>query len=416
MRDWPGALATCHTHAAGWREASRCGSLKPRCDPFFGLAPALLTGLGHRMIPARGMSSSCRRSRSLPCLSLLLLLLPLRSFAANAEKRRLNFRDSDGQDSAFSKFKIVQITDIHLGEWTADQKDPETYQAIRTYLSIEQPDLIVLSGDMVSSEDIQYNADDYLKQLASVLEPFDIPWCYIFGNHDVAWYHYDYNGYSKANVRRGALVQVDRANSLSLTQDGPPGIFGKSNYWLDILDSSNTFVASRLLLLDTGGGMLPEQLDASQVDWFKATNDPNIATFCFQHLPTDDMEYSSNKCTGQTLTGMIDPISGDAGMMQALQDAGNVIFVAVGHNHGNSYCCPFNDSTSGSNHWWSMSQSTSHMHYCFGRQSGYGGSPAFSEHGARVYELGHDKATGKVHWRSYIRTERGRVIDEYYPE
>ena len=410
MCDRPGALATSHIHEPGWGEPHVLASLKQRCDPFFGLAlhePKLSDSDDPEA--ATIMRSSLRRSRlAVPCLSLLLLLwLPLCSFA---QGRSLNFRDSDDPTSTYSKFKIVQITDIHLGGWNLNDNDPNTYQAIRTYLTIEQPDLIVLSGDMLNSDSIQYNADDFLKQLAGVLEPFNIPWCYIFGNHDVTWY-----GNSQANVRRGKLTYVDRSNSLSLTKRGPRDVFGTSNYWLDIRDSSNTFVASRILLLDTGGGMLPEKLDASQVNWFKATNRPKVATFCFQHFPTDDMEWSSRKCSGETITRGIDPIRGDAGMMQALQDAGNVGFVGVGHNHGNSFCCPFDGATSGTR-WWTTTQSDSRMHYCFGRQSGYGGMPGFSEHGARVYELGHDKATGKVHWRSYVRTERGRVIDDYYPE
>ncbi|GKY96602.1 hypothetical protein MPSEU_000619800 [Mayamaea pseudoterrestris] len=347
-----------------------------------------------------------------PIVLLSWMLMSFLSLAdADVERQRLNFRTTN---SRIETFKIVQITDIHLGETNAGEQDPYTFETIRTVLSLEQPGLIVLSGDMVTSEVIRTNADDYIRQLASVLEPFNVPWCLIFGNHDVAYYS---ETDRPARVGRSRIVRVDQASSLlSLTQLGPNYIFGESNYWLDIYASDDATIASRVLLLDSGGGMLPEKIDASQVDWFQATNDPNIATFCFQHLPTADMTYSSNKCFGDTMTGMIDPLVTDNGMMNALMDAQNVGFVAVGHNHGNSYCCPFENDNVSSNRWTSSSSSNSNMHYCFGRQSGYGGSPAFREHGARVYELGFDPVGGTIQWRSYVRTERGRSIDEYYPK
>lgn len=356
-----------------------------------------------------GTQRSCIGTCAL-VLSCLWLLPSLCTAKGRQRQRdqRLNFREGP---PGYSTFKIVQITDIHLGEPYAEINDPKTFQSLRTILSIETPDLIVVSGDFLTSDMIQDHADAYLHQLAAELEPFDTPWAILFGNHDVAYYRYDYTAYRPARVRRTPLARADQSHALSLTQVGPRGVFGASNYWLDVYDSNDQTVASRILLLDTGGGMIPRKLDASQVDWFHRTNDPNVATFCFQHLPTATMQWSSDtsKCRGETLYGAIDPIPEDAGMTRAMQDAGNVGFVAVGHNHGNSFCCSFDDSeTEGA-------AAKGSMHYCFGRHSGYGGAAAFTEHGVRVYELHRNHANGHVHWSSYVRTEHGRVTDAYQP-
>ena len=46
------------------------------------------------------------------------------------------------------KFKILQPTDIHYGE--NDEKDKKTTKLIEDLIDWEQPDLAVMTGDMVS--------------------------------------------------------------------------------------------------------------------------------------------------------------------------------------------------------------------------------------------------------------------------
>jgi hypothetical protein len=99
----------------------------------------------------------------------------------------------------------------------------------------------------------------------------------------------------------------------------------------------------------------------------------------------------------------------DSGMLDLMESDGNVMFVAVGHNHGNDYCCPVGESS---------------LHFCFGRHSGYGGYTSVSTRGARVYELKlleEDKirrrlvedGQNQVQWNTWVRLEEGNVIDEY---
>ena len=57
---------------------------------------------------------------------------------------------------------------------------------------------------------------------------------------------------SEGDLSRRALLRLDAAASnLSLTQQGPAGITGASNYWLDVADPATGAPAARLWFLDS---------------------------------------------------------------------------------------------------------------------------------------------------------------------
>lgn len=109
------------------------------------------------------------------------------------------------------------------------------------------------------------------------------------------------------------------------------------------------------------------------------------------------------------------PVDYDAGILNTLS-ALDVRFLAVGHDHGNGYCCQHVDSE---------------VHVCFGRHSGYGGySHKNWSRGARVYELkfsvdggdlkdavggsGSGIGNGNIlEWTSWVRLEDGSIVDRY---
>lgn len=89
-----------------------------------------------------------------------------------------------------SPFKILQLADVHLGEKVhiVGDQDNRSLAAIRSLLDIEKPDLVVLSGDVITGEDLytpeqRHSAFD---RLADILENRSIPWAFTFGNHDAA--------------------------------------------------------------------------------------------------------------------------------------------------------------------------------------------------------------------------------------
>jgi hypothetical protein len=346
-----------------------------------------------------------------------------RTASESRSSNRLDFRRQsqvEERDTNSSYvFHILQLADIHLGEnsWTlwGPEQDRKTWIALDRLILLEQPDLIVLSGDQLTANNVDVNATAYYLQLGHRLNMYGIPWALIFGNHDDAPFERDgVNGtidHFPAKTSRRQLLETHRAFDLSLTLAGPKSVTGVTNYWLDIFlpvtdvdhdGEQSAKVAARVLLLDSGGGTLTAQIDTTQLDWYVKTRplDTHVPVVAFQHIPSSvrDFSFESTQCQGFTEDG-VGGLDNDAGIVEALSDAANVHFLAVGHNHGNDYCC----------------RHTPSLHLCFGRHSGYGGYGRW-DRGARVYQLQLNRTGGWMGWKSWVRMESGEVVDDYDPK
>ena len=95
-------------------------------------------------------------------------------------------------------------------------------QVQATILSIEQPDLVVFSGDMVSGYACPQPCPpgwyaERWRQLTAPVKSAGVPYAVILGNHD-----------DEADLDRRAIVQldIDTSGGLSLTRQGPPNTTG----------------------------------------------------------------------------------------------------------------------------------------------------------------------------------------------
>lgn len=345
----------------------------------------------------------------------IFILRPRTGNNTEDSKTSLRLEFHPDQQSTF-KFKILQIADIHLGEdsWTdwGPQQDVKTFRVLDSVILAERPDLIVLSGDQLTANNVDQNATAYYRLLGERLSYYGTPWALIFGNHDDAPLESQLSNGTivkfKSKTSRQQLLSVEKEFPLSLTQSNP-GIFGSSNYALDIhypsapdIRTQTDDIAFQLFFLDSGGGSLPQQLEQNQIDWFQKTHRSDLlGAAVFQHIPTTDFVYKDGCCHGLH-DNEVDTIVSDPGIVQVLQDSQNVKWLGVGHIHGSDYCC----STSGS----------PDLHLCFGRHSGYGGYGHW-DRGARIYELELEASSDKLslNWRSYVRMENRTIIDPYEP-
>lgn len=317
------------------------------------------------------------------------------------------------------KFKILQLADLHYGEnswtdWGPDQ-DRRSSIAIQSYIRNESPDLVILSGDQLTSKNIDANATSYHSKIINAMldvQP-DIKWATVFGNHDDEMYRRTFDDgrvvEHDAKTSRKDLVTLDMtyAGSRTLQGNAPDYVFGTSNYVLSIQSDTNENVLLNMYLFDSGGGKIAQVNHQSQVIWFRAKQIemPNIPAVAFQHIPTSDnaFAYKGNICGGPSGEG-VSPVETDSGLLQALKEDGNVHFMSVGHNHGNDYCCPANGGST--------------MSLCFGRHSGHGGYSTYRDgvkwgKGARIYVLEYDE--NKFGWSSYVRLENGNIENWYQP-
>lgn len=346
-------------------------------------------------------------------------------------KFRQNCRNNGNSSEFFACacFKILQIADIHLGEaenldWGPEQ-DRKTWFVLDSVILQEEPDLIILSGDQLTGNNCKENATAYYQMLGEFLSKYNTPWATIFGNHDDLGFVDPDTGKESPVPKYGRkdLLAIDQSFPLSLSRSGPDNIFGTSNYVLDIYaasfpsSGSISAVAAQILLLDSGGGFLPEVIDESQLKWLKdqEQDNTNIPAVAFQHIPTLSHAYSKVECMGMDGDNGMAPLESDAGIVQALVESQRFLFLAVGHNHGNDYCCPYHSN--GNETMLDATPRERAFHLCFGRHSGYGGYGKW-ERGARVYELKKphlqegELEENTIQWKSWVRLESGEIIDQ----
>lgn len=84
---------------------------------------------------------------------------------------------SDKIDKEFDNYKIVHITDIHIGQWITKEK----LEGVIDIINSLNPDTIVITGDYVS-----YDADKYLDDLEECLKKLEAKDAIlsVLGNHD----------------------------------------------------------------------------------------------------------------------------------------------------------------------------------------------------------------------------------------
>jgi 3',5'-cyclic AMP phosphodiesterase CpdA len=316
-------------------------------------------------------------------------------------------QDTDTTSSTRNVFKILQLADLHWGEYLGTDKgkeqDDKTANAIRVYLETEQPDLVVLSGDQISSDFMVDNARENHGQVVSAMQNInpDIKWCTVMGNHDDHPFEVVKDGEIVEEIpkktSRKELLEYDAQLDGSYTEPSE-----LSNYKVTLsLDDGSP--AADVYVFDTGGGAIEKELSNDQVEWFKNESNDNVARplIGFMHIPTrKGFEFKSG-CIGED-SEEVRKIENKPGILQAMVEQGHTHILRVGHNHGNDYCCGHDDP----------------LHLCFGRHSGYGGYEEVSR-GARVYELellANDDNTRTFSWSSWVRLDTGETTNACMPE
>ncbi len=298
--------------------------------------------------------------------------------------RTLRFR-RDGS------FTIVQFTDTHFENGRGE--DRLTSALMAQVLDLEQPDLVILTGDVIGGHGENDAQAAWRSATAPLLER-NVPWCAVFGNHD-----------DECGSPREHLLAIQRDLPGCLTQPGPGRISGLGNYLLQICKAKGKGVAAVLCCLDSnsyaetdigGYGWVRED----QVHWFsqamrRLTASPasitaSVLVFLHIPLPEYDEVWSQGNCQGEKNEAVCCP-SINTGLFAAMHISGNVRGVFVGHDHLNDF--------EGNLH---------NIRLCYGRATGYNayGRDDFL-HGARIIRLQENKP-GFTTW---IRLDDGSRID-----
>ena len=191
----------------------------------------------------------------------ILLCLPLHA------QYRFSFH-KDG------KFKIAQFTDIHWAPRSANCSI--TASTIESVLQAEQPDIAILTGDVVTDSP----ALEGWKSIIQIFEKAQMPFAVLMGNHDAE------------NMSKDSIYLLLSASPYFVGDRGPVDIKGYGNSIIPIYDSQKQSTISSLLYCFDSNDY-PENknyghydwIHFNQIDWYRRKSQAYTAQNGFSILP-----------------------------------------------------------------------------------------------------------------------------------
>lgn len=278
------------------------------------------------------------QKRSRFCVLAVLIFIPLFLTPVIAQKLpALKFHDG--------KFKIVQFTDIHMKVENQPRCD-SVLNTMKIVLESEKPDMVVLTGDIATSEKVKETWSTVTKPMRDA----GIPWAVVFGNHD--------HEHAMTNKQ---IMSYLKTLPLNLSQNGPAAIHGSGNYVLEIKGSKSKNTKALLYCFDSNA-YTPEEdneelghydwIRFDQIQWYRTTSkkytDNNKKTpypaLAFFHIPLP--EYDLVKKFESTIGDKDEKVASpkmNSGMYNAFYESGDVMATFCGHDHNNNYIGTLNN-------------------------------------------------------------------------
>ena len=257
----------------------------------------------------------------------------------DTNERLVPVKDDDGfwTFTTDRDFKIMQLTDIHLGGgFLSTENDMWAMDAVATMIQQEKPDLVIVTGDIAFP--VPYPAGTLnnlngTRIFAHLMESLGVYWTFTFGNHDTEAYSY----YSREDICEYYENELKADFKYCLFERGFSGEDrGYGNSVIKVKNSAG-IITQAIFTLDShsyiDGDILGiawkyDNLHKSQVDWYKmqvstmlSSNkaiNPDITTLdniAFFHIPLGEYrdawkEYSE---AGYKDTANVKFLYGDMG-------------------------------------------------------------------------------------------------------
>jgi hypothetical protein len=238
--------------------------------------------------------------------------------------------DQDG------KFKIVQFTDIHF-QYNSFRSDSALI-LMKRVIEREDPDLVLLTGDIVCSK----NTRMAWISLSKILIDAKVPWAVTLGNHDI---EYEMTG--------AQIMKTISDLPYNLTINGPEGISGNGNYIINILSSESSKIAALLYCFDSHGGIDKKNelgsydwIKSDQIEWYrkqskkftKGNGGTPLPALAFFHIPLPEYKEFTGE---RSITGIRKEIvccpDINTGLFASMLELKDVMGIFVGHDHNNNY-------------------------------------------------------------------------------
>lgn len=252
------------------------------------------------------------------------------------------------------KFKILVFSDTDINTYTVS--------AMEAMLDEENPDLVILNGDVSSGFSTKSELEEYLKVLCAPMENRRIAWCHIYGEQDgdaglsAALQNEVYSSFkycvSKADFESfGAYSYFLPVFADSSAESGSAPVFGVWALGQTGLISNSPVApggTDSLLTSISGEGKDYGYVTQSHVDWLtdsaemmKKDREKGIPSIAVTHTPIDEFNIiaeNPDKCSfsgvmGETVSSS--PIQ--SGLFAALLETKSVLGLYCGHDHLNNY-------------------------------------------------------------------------------
>jgi hypothetical protein len=282
--------------------------------------------------------------------SLCLFVFPVSGSDDDSSELNDNKQLRFGADG---KFVIVQFTD------TQDDQHihPKTVRLIEAVLDDQDPDLVVFTGDNITSG--PKTEEDVWIAINNIVEPVDsraIPWLITYGNHDE-----DHSG--ETGLYEADMLEIYMSYAYNINQEGPEGVNGTGNMHVLVYDSAFAQPLYNVWALDSGR-YAPAEIDGqsiadddlpgwdwirpSQIEWYTKTSEKleeefgeKIPSLMYFHIPLWEFGFMWNNKENHDVVGEKNECvcSGpfNSGLYAAMLERGDVKGVFVGHDHINDY-------------------------------------------------------------------------------
>ena len=266
---------------------------------------------------------------------ILLAVLLMFSASLSAQKPVLRFNEQ-------GKFKIVQFTDTHLGlgEGASEYRNlqaEKTLARISRVVKQENPDFIVLTGDIVTGGDASQTWARILDSLAS----FRTPFCIVYGNHD-----------PERKLTREQMSKPIAATPYSLNALNGAGEL--ADLELEVLSSKGDKPALLLYCMDSHDYSTIKSVKGygwfttDQIEWLRnaclARAESNggmpVPSLAFFHICLQEYAQAWNNPKNSRKGKRAEdecPGALNTGMFAAMVESGSVMGTFVGHDHDNDY-------------------------------------------------------------------------------
>ncbi len=266
----------------------------------------------------------------------------------------VTFYHKDYKEADDTAYKILQITDVHI--LNDEKKDAKAFKTITEMVETTNPDMIILTGDLTSEKE-NFTA---FKTGCAFLESFNIPWAFVFGNHEGLDIKYEENEVLDPEKIADRQTLSDYLESLPncIYEAGDEKADGMGNYYYNVTDDNGKVITS-LIMMDShsydeeNSGY--DHFHDNQIEWYENTvkfiaKDVNgdeskvVPSLAFFHVPMQEYmtAYDEAKGTDNLLWGFRFPKEDgtpavDDQMFEKMAELGSTKGCFAGHDHMNNY-------------------------------------------------------------------------------